>query len=176
MAYLLQYDETILYEHDVKALGQQGRYRLMLTNLNIVIISYFRRNYFADEEMTYTVHPVQDIKSYEGKPQFFQKGSHVRILFRSYERNLRFSSLIETTKFSMALTKLLTGKSASARGAEKVKNAISHVDHALGIDTVGTAKRALGNGVVGTLVLGTGKKKSRSSGSRKKRDCVRLES
>jgi len=68
----------------------------------------------------------------------------------------------------MALFKLVTGKTAPARSAKKVKNAIEIIDDTLGIDTVGTTKAVLEGGVIGTLVSGTGKK---NTGSKRSRSC-----
>lgn len=165
--YSLQADETILYERDVTIQGQKRTSHLMLTNLNIVITDFVKRSVLAKEEKEFTTYPVEDIKIYEGKPQIIQKGKNVKILFLSQELDLVFDSIIEVKKFNMAATKLVTGKSASARGSEKVKNAINIIDDTLGIDTVGTAKTVLERGVVGSLVGGVGKK-SRSGGSRSK--------
>jgi hypothetical protein len=166
MTYSLQPDETILYERDVTIQGQERTSRLMLTNLNIVMTEYEKNSLFAKKDETHTVYSVQDIKIYEDLPQVLQKGKHIRILFLFQELNLEFDSFIEANKFRMALFKLVTGKTAPARSAKKVKNAIEIIDDTLGIDTVGTTKAVLETGVVGTLVSGTGKKKTGSKRSR----------
>ncbi|NMB29786.1 MAG: hypothetical protein GX991_07020 [Clostridiaceae bacterium] len=165
-AYSLRPDETILYERDVTIQGQERSSRLMLTNLNIVITEYVKSSLFAKEEETHTVYSVQDIKIYEDLPQVLQKGKHIRILFLYQEISLDFNSLIEANKFRMTLFKLVTGKTAPARSAKKVKNAIEIIDDTLGIDTVGTTKAVLEGGVIGTLVSVTGKKKTGSKRSR----------
>jgi hypothetical protein len=168
MDYSLQPDETILYERDVTIQGQEKTSRLMLTNLNIVMTEDVNSSLFAKTEETHTVYSVQDIKIYEDLPQVLQKGKHLRILFLFQELNLEFDSFIEANKFRLALFKLVTGKTAPARSAKKVKNAIEIIDDTLGIDTVGTTKAVLETGVVGTLVGGTGKKKTGSKRSRSK--------
>lgn len=169
MDYSLQPDETILYERDVTIQGQEKTSRLMLTNLNIVMTEDVNSSLFAKTEETHTVYSVQDIKIYEDLPQVLQKGKHLRILFLFQELNLEFDSFIEANKFRLALFKLVTGKTAPARSAKKVKNAIEIIDDTLGIDTVGTTKAVLETGVVGTLVGGTGKKKTGSKRSRSTR-------
>ena len=173
-AYSLRPDETILYERDVTIQGQERSSRLMLTNLNIVITEYVKSSLFAKEEETHTVYSVQDIKIYEDLPQVLQKGKHIRILFLYQEISLDFNSLIEANKFRMTLFKLVTGKTAPARSAKKVKNAIEIIDDTLGIDTVGTTKAVLEGGVIGTLVSGTGKKKTGSKRSRSRNQHRRL--
>jgi hypothetical protein len=71
---------------------------------------------------------------------------------------LNFDSKFAAYKFATAANKLITGKSVSERGAEKVKGAVSLIDKTLGISTVGTIKSVVENGVVGTVFGGLGKK------------------
>jgi hypothetical protein len=140
MTYSLQPDETILYERDVTIQGQERTSRLMLTNLNIVMTEYEKNSLFAKKDETHTVYSVQDIKIYEDLPQVLQKGKHIRILFLFQELNLEFDSFIEANKFRMALFKLVTGKTAPARSAKKVKNAIEIIDDTLGKKKTGSKR------------------------------------
>ena len=152
--YILQANETILFDVSAIQSGKRSYSRLMLTNINIVISYSTKSSIFSKAEQKYDLYPISDIKIYDGKPQFIQKGYELELLFLSYNLKLQFSSLIGLSKFKMALMKLLTGKSAQVRGAEKVKNGIGLVNDTLGVDSIDLAKNVLENGIINSLVGG----------------------
>ena len=98
------------------------------------------------------------IKIYNDIPQIKQKDCSVEIYLTSTERKIDFSQKSDAHKFTKAAYELLTGKTLSARGAEKVSNAIGLVDTALGINTVDTVKNVLENGITGSVLGVFGKK------------------
>lgn len=157
-AYSLQSNESVLYKGNATIKDKKGKAELMLTNLNVVIVFTVKKGLFSKAEEFAEVYPVQEIKIYEGQPQLKQKGTALEIYFTNYELQIHFDSILEITKFKMAATKLLTGKSAQGRGAEKVKGTLNLINDTLGIDTAGTIKGVLENGVVGTVLGGISKK------------------
>jgi hypothetical protein len=141
-----------------------GIKEVMLTNVNIVIISKTKK-LFKPEEVSVTTYPVSDIKVYDEKPQVKVKGNTVEVYMTNDEISLQFMSLLLARKFASEVYTLLTGKSASERGANMFKGAIDLVDNTLGIDSVNTIKGVVENGVVGSVVSGIGKKAKKVEGS-----------
>lgn len=156
--YVLSSNESVLYKGPVIVTTLKRSAELLLTNLNLIIQFSIKKGIFSKAEKEFICYPIQEIKIYDEKPQVIQKGNTVEVYFSSEFLTLQFNSILEISKFKMAIMKLLTGKSMQARGADKVKGAINTLDDALGIDTVHTVKDALENGIMGTLVGGFGKK------------------
>lgn len=139
--YKLKENEVVLYKGDV-TLSNKNSKRLILTNLNIVLID-------QEDNVSIEIYPIEDIKLYQGQPQIKKKGNLVEIYLLSTEIDFVFNSKIELNKFISEAIKLLTGKTAVERGAEKVKNAIKLVDDTLGINTVSAVGSVVKDGVVG---------------------------
>lgn len=152
--YVLRSDEVELYDGSVTFVRENCRAKLLLTNLCLVLVTTQKQGLFAKAEKHFTAFDVQEIKVYDGKPQLVSKGNDLRIFLLDEELALRFDSVLEVAKFKLAATKLLTGKTAQARGAEKVRDGIHLIDDTLGIDTVDTVKEVLTNGLAGTLLGG----------------------
>lgn len=160
-SYSLQTNEVILYKSE-----PCNGIEIMLTNLNIIILKKTQKLFKKAQVETF-VYSKDDIKVYNGVPQVKQKDSSVEIFLSSEEIKVNFYSRIEAHKFVNSVYELLTGKSITMRGAEKVKNAINLVDTTLGIDTMNTVKNVMENGIPGSLLGGIGKKvgiKNKSSG------------
>lgn len=160
--YSLKSDEVILYDGPVSIPDKKENFQLTLTNLNIVLSTSTKKGLFSKPQKEFKIYPVHDIKIYEDNPQIIQKGNNLQIFFLTSELTINFASKIELSKFKIAAMKLVTGKSAQKRGADKVKGTIDMINDTLGIDTVGTVKGVLENGVVGSIVGGICKNKSDS--------------
>ena len=65
--------------------------------------------------------------------------------------------MLEARKFHGKAINAVTGTTISKRGSEKIKGAFDLVDDTLDIDTRGTIKGLLNNGIKGTLINGIGK-------------------
>ncbi len=154
--YQLKTDEVVLYRGNVAIVGRRGKTLLILTNQNVIFEISTKKSIFGKPEVEAEVYPLQEVKIYEEKPQVKQKGPKVEIFFLTNEIKLEFPSLIEASKFNMAIVKVITGKSIQDRGADKVKGTLQFVDDALGINAVDTVKGVLENGVVGSLIGGVG--------------------
>jgi hypothetical protein len=98
------------------------------------------------------------MKIYNNAPQIKRKNSRVEIFLTCGEIVINFDSMFEASKFINAALRLLTDKTMAERGADKFKGAVGLVDNTLGINTVGTVKNVLENGIAGTLLGGFGKK------------------
>lgn len=157
--YSLQTDESILYRGPVTVPTEKGSSELILTNINIVVSTAMKKGLFAKPETNATIYSIQDVKIYNGEPQVKQKGSNVEIYFKNQELVVCFASRVELMRFKMAAVKLLTGKSAQARGADKVKHTLNLIDNTLGMDVAGTVKGVLEKGVVGSVLGGAGNRK-----------------
>lgn len=155
--YSLQSDESVIYKGDVSLIDKNGSTNMILTNLNIVLVTK-NKKLFQKEEVEIETYPIEDIKIYDNVPQIKIEGDVVEIYFTSIEKKVRFYSKIELHKFVNAAVKLLTGKSMAKRGAEKIKSAVNLVDNTLGINTIDTVKNVIENGVTGTILGAFGKK------------------
>ena len=160
----LQPNESILYKGDGLFYESKKTYScdLFLTNLNLVIVRKIAKLFAKNQTDVYS-YPVSEIKIYNETPQIKQSGTAVEIYLTGGELKIDLQSIFEAKKFIHIAYELLTGKSFSVRGAEKVKGAVGLVDSTLGIDTVGTVKNVLEKGVVGTVFGGLSKKTSRSA-------------
>ncbi len=154
--YSLQPEESVLYEGAVLVPPKKEKIHLMLTNLNIVLSYAVKTGLFAKAEEIVEAFPVQAIKIYQEKPQIIQKGNDVQIFFRESQLKIHFESILELSKFKMAILKLATGKSVQARGAEKVKGAIGLINDTLGVDTVHVIGDVLEHSTAGSLLGGLG--------------------
>lgn len=153
--YSLQSNEAVLFEDDIIIQNSKADNHLILTNINIVIVSTVRKVFKKDEVTTF-IYPVAEIKVYNGVPQITQKKGKITVYLLNGELNFSFYSNSKAVKFMGKMTDLITGKSIAQRGAGKVKNAIGLVDDTLGINTMGTLSSAIENGFVKTLFKGIG--------------------
>ena len=67
--------------------------------------------------------------------------------------------MLEARKFTGKIIDAVTGTTVAKRGSNKIKDAFNMVDDTLGLDTRGTIKGVLENGVKGTILNGIAKKK-----------------
>lgn len=155
--YSLQSNEAVLYKGEATLGNNKKRSELLLTNINIVVITKTKK-LFSNEQVDLKSYPVKDMKVYNDVPQIKQHGCMVEIYLTNTEITFDFYSKFEAYKFATAANKLVTGKSMSERGAEKVKGAVNLVDDTFGINTVGTIKSAVENGMIGAVFGGFGKK------------------
>ncbi len=160
--YTLQSNETVLYQGNVSLEKRNGSAELILTNLNLVFVITIHK-FFAKSQVEVETYPVSEIKFYNDAPQIKQKNSRVEVFLSCGEVAAVFESMFEASKFVNAALRLLTGKTAAERGADKFKGAVGLVDDTLGINTVSTVKNVLENGLAGSLLGGFGKKSSSTS-------------
>lgn len=150
--YSLQANEVLLYKGEA-----YNGVEILLTNLNLVVIKKTQRLFKKGQVETF-VYSKDDIKIYNDVPQVKQKESSVEIFLTLEEIKVDFYSRTEAHKFVNAVYELLTGKSTTTRGAEKVKSAIKLVDNTLGINTMDTVKNVMEKGIAGSILGGVGKK------------------
>ncbi|MDP4119982.1 MAG: SHOCT domain-containing protein [Bacillota bacterium] len=155
--YSLQSNEAVLYKGEATFGSNRTRSELILTNINIVVITKIKK-LFSKEQVDLNNFPIEDIKVYNDVPQIKQNGCMIEIYLTNTEITLDFDSKFTAHKFANVANKLVNGKSMSERGAEKVKGAVNLVDDTLGIGIVGTIKSVVENGMVGTVLGGFGKK------------------
>ena len=160
--YTLQPNESVLYQGNVSLEKRNGTVELILTNLNLVFVITIKK-FLAKSQIEVETYPVEEIKIYNNAPQIKQKNSRVEIFLSCGEIVANFDSMFEAGKFVNSALRLLTGKSLAERSADKVKGAVGLVDDTLGINTVGTVKNVLENGITGSLLGGIGKKSIPSS-------------
>lgn len=155
--YTLQPNETVLYQGNVALENRNATVEMMLTNLNLVFVITTRK-FLSKSQIEVETYSVEEIKIYNNTPQIKQKNARVEIYLSCGEVVVHFASMFEASKFVNAALRLLTGKTMAERGADKFKGAVGLVDDTLGINTVGTVKNVLENGITGTLLGGFGKK------------------
>lgn len=161
--YDLEENEVVLYKGNVSLTKQKGITELILTNINFVLITKYKK-LFSKEQVSVETYPIEEIKYYNGIPQIIKKGHLIELYFLNEETEFTFESRNEARKFVNATMKLLTHKTAFERvvenGIDKVKGTIDIVDNKLGVNTVEITKGAIKNGVVGktTNVIGKGLK------------------
>ena len=160
--FVLQPNESVLYKGEGRFANKNGsllstqKLEIILTNLNLVFIEKTKK-VFSKEQVVVEVHPIGEIKIYNGIPQIKQKNTAAEIYFINEEKLVIFYSKHELHKFVNVVNRLLTGKSMAVRGADKVKNVVNLVDDTLGVNTMGAVKTIVENGVVGAVFHGLGK-------------------
>ena len=148
--YKLAEDEVVLYKGNVELSEKETKTQLILTNLKIVFITKNEETNAAE------IFGVDEVKIYEGMPQVKTHINKAEIYFKSTEKEFKFESWNELHKFTSAINKLLTGKTAVQRGAAKVKDAIALVDDTLNINSVQVVGDILKNNVVNKATKGIG--------------------
>lgn len=161
--YNLKSDESVLYKNYVFLDGIKGNVLLQLTNHNFIFTISRKLKIFGEPETKVKVFPVKSVKFYKDEPQIKHKGHIVEVYFEKSQAEIHFTSSVEASKFSMKAWELLTGKTIQSRGADKVKGAIGLVDDTLGIDTMDTVKGVFENGLVGSIIGGTKRKKGKAN-------------
>ena len=147
--YKLKETEVVLFKGDIKLPNNEEISKLLLTNENLVFTTP-NKNENGEYENKIEVFSAEEVKIYEDKPQIKTKGNIVEIYFLSTEKEFNFVHKLDSLKFMTAAKKLLTGKSAGQRCAEKVKGGLSLVDDALDANCV----KAIGNVVKEVIQVG----------------------
>lgn len=155
--YELQIDEVVLYEGIVRSSTLKGSVRLTLTSKRMIFEK--EKGVFKKELEVIDVILLENIKTYNNAVQVKQKGAEVKIQTIQKNINLMFSGIIEAKKFCGKIVDASTGTTIVERSSNKIKNAFSIVDDTLGLDTRGTMKGLIENGVKGTIINGIKKKK-----------------
>lgn len=102
---------------------------------------------------------LETVKFYNNAAQIKQKNDTVEVQTTDKNIALVFSGMLEARKFTGKIVDAVTGTTLAKRSSDKIKDAFGMVDDTLGLDTRGTIKGILENGVKGTLLNGIGKKK-----------------
>ena len=153
----LHSDEVVLFEGVVNSKGHKGSLQLTLTSQKLVLER--EKGIFKKERELVEIISLETVKSYNGAAQIKQKGDTVELQTVSENLELQFSGMLEARKFSGKAVDAVTGTTKAQRGSEKIKGAFEMVDDTLGLDTRGTIKSVLENGVKGTILNGIGKKR-----------------
>lgn len=155
--YELQSDEVILYEGVVTCKEYKGNLQLILTSQKIIIEK--DKGLFKKERELIDIISLENIKFYNETAQIKQKGSYVEVQTVDKNVTLAFSGMLEARKFTGKIVDAVTGTTLAKRSSDKIKDAFNMVDETLGLDTRGTIRGVLENGVKGTILNGIGKKK-----------------
>lgn len=152
----LHADEVILYEGTVTSKEYKGNLLLTLTSQKMILEK--EKGLFKKErELVDTVF-LENVKFYNDSVQIKQKGNSVEIQTVAKNITLSFSGLLEARKFTGKIVDAATGTTLAKRVSDKTKCAFNMVDETLGMDSRGTIKGLLENGVKGTILNGIGKK------------------
>ena len=157
MNYTLQADEAVLYEGFVSSRDYKGSIYITLTSQKLVVEK--ETGVFKKVRELLDSIALEKVKVYNGTAQVKQKGSDVEI--QTVEKNITFtfSGMIEARKFTGKIIDTVTGTTLAQRVSDKTKGAFEMVDDTLGLDTRGTMKSVLEQGIKGTLINGIKKKK-----------------
>ena len=155
--YELQPEEVVLYEGAVTCKAYKGNLMMTLTSKKVLFEK--EKGLFRKERELIDIIPLESVKFYNDAAQIKQKGAEVEV--QAIEKNLTivFSGMIEARKFTGKIIDAVTGTTLSKRSSNKIKGAFTMVDDTLGLDTRGTIKGVLEQGVKGTILNGIGKKK-----------------
>ncbi len=155
--YELHPEEVVLYEGDTTCKAYKGNLQLTLTSQKIVFER--EKGLFKKERELVDIILLENVKFYNNTVQIKQKGSEVEV--QTVEKNftITFSGMLEARKFTGKIINAVTGTTLAKRGSNIIKDAFAIVDDTLGLDTRGTIKGVLENGVKGTIINGIGKKK-----------------
>ncbi|MGN0800639.1 MAG: hypothetical protein ACI4NU_09435 [Christensenellales bacterium] len=155
--YELLADEVVLYEGSVTSKNYKGTLQLTLTSQKIIFEK--EKGLFKKERELIDILPLETVKVYNGSAQAKQKGDAVEV--QTVDKNIAivFPGMLEARKFTSKIVNAVTGTTLARRSSDKIKDAFNMVDDTLGLDTRGTIKGFLENGVKGTIINGLGKKK-----------------
>lgn len=155
--YELMADEVILYEGVVTSKNYKGTLQLILTSQKIIFEK--EKGLFKKERELIDILPLETVKVYNNAAQVKQKGYTVEVQTVDKNISIVFSGMLEARKFTGMMVDAVTGTTLARRSSDKIKDAFNMVDDTLGLDTRGTIKGFLENGVKGTIINGLGKKK-----------------
>ena len=155
--YELLADEVVLYQGAVTSKNYKGSLQMTLTSHKIVLEK--EKGLFKKELELIDIILLETVKFYNNAAQIKQKNDTVEIQTTDKNIALVFSGMIEARKFTSKIVDAVTGTTLAQRSSDKIKDAFGMVDDTLGLDTRGTLKGILENGVKGTLLNGIGKKK-----------------
>lgn len=155
--YELQSDEVVLYEGVVSCKEYKGNLLVTLTSKKIIFEK--EKGIFKKEKELVDVIELEQVKIYNDAAQIKQKAAEVEIQTIAKNITIVFSGMLEARKFTAKIIDAVTGTTVAKRGSNKIKDAFSMVDDTLGLDTRGTIKGVLENGVKGTILNGIAKKK-----------------
>ena len=150
-------NEVVLYEGIVTSKNYKGSLQLTLTSHKIVLEK--EKGIFKKERELVDVIMLETVKFYNNAAQIKQKNDTVEVQTTDKNIALVFSGMLEARKFTGKIVDAVTGTTLAKRSSDKIKDAFGMVDDTLGLDTRGTIKGILENGVKGTLLNGIGKKK-----------------
>ena len=155
--YELQPEEVVLYEGAVTCNAYKGNLLMTLTSQKLIVEK--EKGLFKKERELIDIMLLDSVKFYNDTVQIKQKGSEVEV--QTVEKNLTiaFSGMLEARKFTGKIVDAVTGTTLAKRGSNKIKDAFNMIDDTLGLDTRGTIKGVLEQGVKGTILNGIGKKK-----------------
>ncbi len=155
--YELLADEVVLHEGSVTSKNYKGTLQLTLTSQKIIFEK--EKGLFKKERELIDIIPLETVKIYNDAAQVKQKNDTVEV--QTVDKNIAivFSGMLEARKFTGKIVYAVTGTTLARRSSDKIKGAFNMVDDTLGLDTRGTIKGFLENGVKGTLINGLGKKK-----------------
>ena len=153
--YKLREDEVVLYKGFVTLTDTGETKQLLLTNLNLVFISKYKK-LNADTEVFVDTMPVGEIKIYQEEPQIKVKGTSVEIYFLTKEIEFNLATKSDLHKFMHEIKDLLSGKTKQeikAEKKEKTKNILGYSGKFMG--TV-IANKLTGGTILGGIAAGVG--------------------
>ena len=150
-------DEVVLYNGEATSNEYKGNLKITLTSHQIVVEK--EKGLFKKEIELLDTIALEDIKTYNDVVQIKQKGASAEIQTKTKNITFNFSGLIEARKFAGKAIDASTGTTLAKRSSDKVKSALDLTDDTLGLDTRGTIKSVLEQGIKGTLINGIKKKK-----------------
>ena len=154
--YELESDEVILFKDVVTHNKIKGKLQLTLTSRKIILEK--EKGIVKKEKILMDIINLEDIKIYNEKVQVKQKGPEVTIQTIKDNIIITFDGMFKANKFIGKIVDAVTGTTFTKRSTEKIKGAFDTVDDVLGIDTRGTLKGVVENGIASTLLKGLKKK------------------
>lgn len=155
--YELSVDEVVLLEGTVESNVAKGSLLLTLTSQKMIFEK--EKGLIRKERELITTIFHEEVKFYHDTAQIKQSGNVVEIQTVTMNIMITFSGMLEARKFAGKIMNAVTGTTLAKRSSNKIKDAFDVVDDTLGLDTRGTIKGLLENGVKGTVINGIRKKK-----------------
>ena len=156
--YELLADEVVLYEGTASSTQYKGSLLLTLTSQKIVLEQ--EKGLFKKTRELVDIIELTTVKFYNDTVQIKQKSADVEVQTTSGNVTFTFSGMFEAGKFKGKIVDAATGTTLAKRVSEKTKGVFDMVDDTLGLDTRGTIKGVLENGVKGVVLNGIRKKKN----------------
>ena len=151
--YKFKEDEVALLKEEVKVTGEIGKAEIILTNLNIILVTNIKEMLKVQDPKVEVI-SFENLKMFEGKPYITIKSNIAEIYLKDSEREITFKNRLALHNFVNTTTKAVTNQKINESKADKMKNVLILVNDNIELvqmsanilgSTLGTIAKSFGN-------------------------------